>query len=840
MVQSQKYANQPTSIDLNKPETQNNHLETRLYQLNHAISMELWQEAYKAVEDIYGLMSLSRTKPKPGQMFNYYSKLSLIFWKAGNHLFHAATLQKLFVLLKEQKKTITNEELTKISTRLLLATLAIPIPPNRSLIDECLDQDEITQEKIKRLSSLLNLQQPPTRVSLIKDLTKYNVIQHVFPETRDLYKWLEVEFHPLKLSERVAKCLDFIETSQESLNENYVQYVQAIKEIAVTRLLKQISQIYTTIEIKRFVHLAPRGIDVFSLEKLIVDAAKQLDLQVRINHQSKSLHFGNDLYVTQKEDSPEGPTIQSMLSEQIRNQLITMSDGLQQAHELIYSNENKLRRDELSQTIAHVCRQTSDKHHMDLLRRKQLIEEQKEMYERLVSEREQAEAEEKKQKQEERERLSLNHKHFVEGLKMIDSRRQNENDDERDRQAEQEDIELKKQIEQANREKKELMERLKKEEKKFDHFVRACHEVEIPILSKLADEDSQTRMKFWEEVEVERIDNLKKERQLQAENRDRLLRMKEDKENFEKIIHDARKEDYEEKMAEFQVKLKAARESKLAERKDKRKLDRRNEYFADIEKKKKREEDERRAREDEEKKRKLDEQAEIQRKREREMEERLAQQGAERERKEKEQQQQQTKTEYYKPRGPAAASMQAASRNLDDNESSWRRGNFEEDSRDSRAAPARRDFKDSRAAAEPTKEREWRKPEPTTERSDLFQRKPPTEEDQRPSNRGMGGSGGGGGFGGRGDRSDRGGTGGASGSSYNRPSDRPERSFMQRSGGESKADTADSWRRGGGPADEPAQDNQRRGGRSYRDERNQPDHPETKGKISYFYLSIIY
>jgi len=284
MVQSQKYANQPTSIDLNKPETQNNHLETRLFQLNHAISMELWQEAYKAVEDIYGLMNLSRTKPKPGQMFNYYSKLSLIFWKAGNQLFHAATLQKLFVLLREQKKSMTNDELTKISTRLLLATLAIPIPPNRSTIDECLDQDDITQEKLKRLSSLLNLQQPPTRLSLVRDLTKYNVIQHVYPETRDLYKWLEVEFHPLKLSSRVSKSLDFIETNTQAeiLAENYVQYVPAIKEIVVTRLLKQISQIYTSIEIGRFIQLVPTGIQTFNLEKLIVDAAKLLDLQVSL------------------------------------------------------------------------------------------------------------------------------------------------------------------------------------------------------------------------------------------------------------------------------------------------------------------------------------------------------------------------------------------------------------------------------------------------------------------------------------------------------------------------------------------------------------------------------
>lgn len=625
MVQSQKYQNQATSIDLNKPETQNNYLETRLFQLNHAISMELWQEAYKAVEDIYGLMSLSRTKPKPGQMFNYYSKLSMIFWKAGNYLFHAATLQKLFVLLKEQKKTITQEELTKISTRLLLATLAIPIPPNRSSIDECLDQDEVTQEKLKRLSSLLNLQQPPTRLSLLKDLAKYNVVQHVFPEVKDLYKWLELEFHPLKLSERVTKCLDFIESKHDLINENYVQYIQAIKEIAVTRLVKQISQIYTSIEIKRFVRLAPQGIDTFHLEKLIVDAAKQLDLQVRINHQTKSLHFGNDLYVAQKEDLPEGPHIQSMPSEQIRNQLITMSGALQQAQELIYGGENKKVRDKLSNSIADVYRQTCVAHHANLLKRKQLIEEQKEMYERIASEREQAEKEEKekRQKQEERERMltsTNNMKNLKDSLFKGDRLGLDLNDDEL---MNEKDDEVKQQIEKAKRELKELTERLKKEEKKFDHVVRACYEVEIPMRIKLGEEDAVNRKKFWEEKEVERIEDLKKEQQIQAENRERLLRMVVDKDAFEKIIHSARKEEYEKRLAEFSAKLTAARELKLSERKEKRKVERRTAYFKEIEDRKKREEDEKRMKEDEERRRKQEEQAEKQRKREREIEEKM-------------------------------------------------------------------------------------------------------------------------------------------------------------------------------------------------------------------------
>lgn len=825
MVQSQKYANQMTSIDLNKPETQNNHLETRLFQLNHAISMELWQEAYKAVEDIYGLMNLSRTKPKPGQMFNYYSKLSLIFWKAGNQLFHAATLQKLFVLLREQKKTITSDELTKISTRLLLATLAIPIPPNRSVIDECLDQDDITQEKLKRLSSLLNLQQPPTRQSLIKDLTKYNVVQHVFPETRDLYKWLEVEFHPLKLSSRVTKSLDFIEANQDIANENYMQYVPAIKEIVVTRLLKQISQIYTSIEIHRFIQLAPNGIQTFHLEKLIVDAAKQLDLQVRINHQNKSLHFGNDLYVD-TERSPEGPTIQSMPSEQIRNQLITMTDSLQQAQELIYSTENKGRRDELAAVIANVYRQTCDKHHMDLLRRKQLIEEQKEMYERLVYEREQAELEEKRAKQEEKDRIAgnLNQKMRYDGISLRD-RREMELEETRTREAEKEDLELKKQIEQANREKKELMDRLKKEEKKFDHFVRATHEYEIPILTKMAQEDSELRKKFWEEKELERIENLKGERELQSENRDRLFRMNEDRESFESKIHAARREEYEAKLDEFKAKFEVAKENKLQELKEKRKQDRRNAYFKEIEARKKREEEERKKKDDEEHQRKLDEQSEKQRIRDREIEERL------RERESNNQRQPLADTEKkdapYRPRHmqeSASGGMDRRDRKPDDSELSWGRGGGGDDRRGDYGRD-RGDFgrdRDMRGGG----------------RSDFGH-----DRDMRRGGDERGGDEGGWRRGGESDRRQepdryqaRGGASGGSGFGGGRPEGRgfgdrnlgdrdrgfgdrkPERSFGDRGG---RADNnTDSWRRGG--REEPGEERRPTGGRSYREERGAP------------------
>jgi translation initiation factor 3 subunit A len=78
------------------------------------------QEAYKAIEDIHGLMNLSETLPFPKTMANYYQKLARVFWKAGNYLFHAAALFELFQLSKEMKKNITPEELQRLGRWIVL------------------------------------------------------------------------------------------------------------------------------------------------------------------------------------------------------------------------------------------------------------------------------------------------------------------------------------------------------------------------------------------------------------------------------------------------------------------------------------------------------------------------------------------------------------------------------------------------------------------------------------------------------------------------------------------------------------------------------------------------
>ena len=58
----------------------------------------------------------------------------------------------------------------RMASRVLCATLAIPIPPSRNVIGNLLVLDESAVEKQRKLATLLMLQTPPTRQSLVKDL----------------------------------------------------------------------------------------------------------------------------------------------------------------------------------------------------------------------------------------------------------------------------------------------------------------------------------------------------------------------------------------------------------------------------------------------------------------------------------------------------------------------------------------------------------------------------------------------------------------------------------------------------------------------------------------------
>lgn len=385
--QAQRYAQQPNSINIHAPETQALHLGTRLLQLETAIAMELWQEAYRAIEDIHTFTTISKKTPKAPQLAAYYQKIALVFWKAGSYVFHATTVLKLFVLHKELKKNITHAELCRLSSIALLSILSISSPTPRTQIDEHLDTEGNSNEKQKRLTSLLSLQQIPTRASLIRDMIKQGVLNFVYPELKSMYECLEVEFNPLQLSNKMEEGIRFVESLAQP---EYSQYMPTLRDVTVVRLLQQISQVYQTIELKRLVELCP-VLDKHRLEKIIVNAGKSGDVQVRIEHKSKVLTFGTDLSLSSGsadggETSLTTNVLQKMPSEQIRVQLSAMSRALYSAMDIVNEKANKERNAKLRKEIVAIYERDEVNQRREILKRREFIERYKEEKEKKSNE----------------------------------------------------------------------------------------------------------------------------------------------------------------------------------------------------------------------------------------------------------------------------------------------------------------------------------------------------------------------------------------------------------------------------------------------------------------------
>lgn len=82
------------------------------------------QEAFRSVEDIYGLTSMVKKMSKSSLMAIYYAKLTEIFWISSSHLYHEYAWFKLFQLQKSFNKNLNQKDLQLIASSVLLAALS--------------------------------------------------------------------------------------------------------------------------------------------------------------------------------------------------------------------------------------------------------------------------------------------------------------------------------------------------------------------------------------------------------------------------------------------------------------------------------------------------------------------------------------------------------------------------------------------------------------------------------------------------------------------------------------------------------------------------------------------
>ena len=88
LLHLRRYRDQRDRPDLTNPDSLQLYLESRFEQLRVACDMELWQEAYRSVEDIQGLIAIGKSKPKPQMQCTYYARLTRIFTVSDSQLFN--------------------------------------------------------------------------------------------------------------------------------------------------------------------------------------------------------------------------------------------------------------------------------------------------------------------------------------------------------------------------------------------------------------------------------------------------------------------------------------------------------------------------------------------------------------------------------------------------------------------------------------------------------------------------------------------------------------------------------------------------------------------------------
>ena len=143
-------------------DTLQHHLDTRFAQLNTSVELELWQEAFRSVEDVHNLLTMTKKAPKLAMMANYYEKLTKIFLMSGNALYHAAAWGRYYsIVINIGGKS--DDELGRLAGQVLVSALAVPVGQHAE------EHAEEGKGKNARLTALLGLPKMPTRTGLLKD-----------------------------------------------------------------------------------------------------------------------------------------------------------------------------------------------------------------------------------------------------------------------------------------------------------------------------------------------------------------------------------------------------------------------------------------------------------------------------------------------------------------------------------------------------------------------------------------------------------------------------------------------------------------------------------------------
>lgn len=621
------------SVNPNAPETISRTIDTRFAQLRTATELDLWREAYNTATEIFELMNRTKTKPKTRS--EYYDFLGQIFWKSDNYLFHAFACLKNVLYVKAVKRDLSKEDLERMASKALMATLCVPFQKHSDLhatLELADGSQSSPYEKAKKHATLFNAQSVPTRDSIIAQLHEKHLIPHASEACQKLFALIESDFTPLSLCQDSKPFLDQIDV----LNDGYLtEYITPVKKIIFFRLMKQLSEVYANMTISNFESAA--SIVPFNIaEKWMANAARQQGINIQINYKDRAIVFGAARKVDMKS---------------MRQPLIEIGHKLQQAMQRVAPEEQQKKEKSKRKEIEKSIQQRVNEERSLIRQRHEEIERRKEESERRKNEEQRAEmaaqnakaekeaALERQRLQEERAKREVERQEqkkrdekmkqtqdMLEAMKKLDESKPTNlkigGKKIADIQAEDvQDIsfdQLEKAREaQVQRERQEKIRQRKLESKRVDHLARAMREEEKGLLGDWADRIQEADDKAHDDFEVREEEKLKADHEKLLAEKNIFLAYQQYKEDWEDKKLEERRAEHEEKVA---AQLEAAKDreakAKVDRARKRKEEDDRQRRTADD--KKRREEEDAKRKEQAEARRKQEEEEEAQRREEEE------------------------------------------------------------------------------------------------------------------------------------------------------------------------------------------------------------------------------
>lgn len=549
-------------VDLSDAETLQRYLDQRFHLVNACVKLELWHEAFKAIDDVYHLMKMSTRPTKPSTLANYYENLAKVFFVSGNQTLHTAAWEKFYKLYTTNKNA-TEEQLSYYSSIILLSALAVQpdfLPT-------------VGYDPHMRLYRFLDFDSKRTRKDAIDSALQEDTFKRIDPDIKDLYELLEVSYNFNTIKEDLAKLLPKLEKKSY-----FAQYSNLLGNVIMRKLIVSASQLYTTVdtdELYAAITLpAPWNLNYWDIEKALLQAAIEDYVSFSIDHASNSVTFAKDPFEIfageeeqasdQAEDEEEagdeqedGSGGRDDESEEavnepepvvvtrntfIRNKLAQLSETLEDEEE--FNSGSYLEK-------VKIARQTLIKQTQDIIdNAKRYAEERAKKSQEQRQKNMASAAENAEQDAEERQQRMMEEKAAIEAKMEEDAQRRLVERKRREFEALKE-VELKKFIkeinekghahidpeeaknlditdirkiivEQLSKDKQDLEERMNYSLKKLDHTERALRKVEQPALQRQADELSAKDATRNEDLKARVVKKAKDEHDARVADHDRL------------------------------------------------------------------------------------------------------------------------------------------------------------------------------------------------------------------------------------------------------------------------------------------------------------------------------